>query len=169
MSYFLNTEVFPKLRCIQSSEQLTKNEDSWAPTQKSWFSRTAWESIFLTSSSSSSMLKPCRGPDQLFGNRWPWGWWYLFVSYPQVIPPYGQSVFQKNKIEINREMDFLPDFELLRFWKHTVTSDECLTRPGFCSKGTALPSMWHNRSNELDGRLEVRVEGGHLLVCAGRA
>lgn len=62
VSYFLNTEVFPKLRRIQSSEQLTKNEDSWAPTQKSWFSRTAWESIFLTSSSTNVKALPWTRP-----------------------------------------------------------------------------------------------------------
>lgn len=81
----------------------------------------------------------------------------------------GQFVCQKNKIEINGEMDFLPDFELLSFWKHTATSEECLKRAGSCSKGTALLSMWHNRPNEREGRLGVKVEGAHLLVCTEKA
>lgn len=33
---FLNTEVFPKLGCVLSSEKLIKNKDSWASTQNSW-------------------------------------------------------------------------------------------------------------------------------------
>lgn len=37
-------------------------------------------------------------------------------------------------------MDFLPDFELLRFWKHTVTSDECLAGQGSVPKGQLCPA-----------------------------
>lgn len=54
-----------------------------------------------------------------------------------MIPPYGQFVFQMNKIEVNDEIDFLPDFELLSFWKHTAASEECLKGPEFSSRGTA--------------------------------
>jgi hypothetical protein len=46
VSYFLNTKVFPKLGCVQSSEKLIKNKDSWASSQKSWCWRAAWESVF---------------------------------------------------------------------------------------------------------------------------
>lgn len=86
-------------------------------------------------------MQPCHGPDWLLGNHWLEGFLYLSVSYSQVMPPYGHFVFQMNKIKIGGEVDFLPDFELLDFGKHTATSEECLKRPEFCSEETALLSM----------------------------
>lgn len=61
-------------------------------------------------------MQPCHGPDLLFGGHRLYGW-YLFVGCPKVIPPYGHFVFQMDKIKINGEIDFLPDFELLSFGK----------------------------------------------------
>ena len=159
--------MFPKLGCVQSSEQLTKNEDSWAPIQKFGFSRATWESVFLTSGSSScwspamdqtSCLETAGFKDD-----------YIYLS--AILKWYhhmGQFVCQKNKIEINGEMDFLPDFELLSFWKHTATSEECLKRAGSCSRGTcsacdttdpmSLKAGWESRWK---GHIYLSVQKRH--------
>lgn len=74
-----------------------------------------------------------------------------------------------NKIKINGESDFLPDLELLSFWRHTATSEERLQRLELCSEGTALLRMRRGSPSAPGDRSGIELEGEHILVCTERA
>lgn len=75
--------------------------------------------------------------------------------------------FSDERNKINDEIDSLPDFELLSLWRQRATSEEHQKRPEFCSKESALPSMWHSRPGELKAGGASSWKG-HIYLSAQR-
>lgn len=74
-----------------------------------------------------------------------------------------------NKIKIKGEIDFLPHFEFLSFWKHAATSEECLrgqrsvlTGQLRSARDTPDPESWKaGWASSSKGHIYLSAKRGH--------
>lgn len=95
VSCFLSTEVLPRLGGIQWPEQLIKIKIPGPPPRNPGSEGCLGICILTSTWNHVDAALPC---PRLLGSHRLQGW-YLCVSCPQVMPPYGCFVFQMNEIK----------------------------------------------------------------------